>query len=147
MISEELKTIIDTLKEQCHQSDSDMILFPPATEAQISVFEKNNNLIFPSKFREWLLASDGGECFLPAGVQFYGVAHDKPIIDVNDTNRPDDSYVVIGGMPNGDPVLIKKGSEIVAIYNLEEGRIEDEEIYDDFFVFLNALYDYLGMGE
>ena len=32
-------------------------------------------------------------------------------------------------------------------YNKEEGKIEEEEVYDDFFAFLNGLYDYLGMGE
>lgn len=26
-------------------------------------------------FKEWLQFSDGGKCLLPAGVQFYGVAH------------------------------------------------------------------------
>lgn len=54
---------------------------------------------------------------------------------------------MIGGTPNGDPVLIKKDSETISIYNKEEGKIEEEEVYDDFFAFLNGLYDYLGMGE
>lgn len=144
MISEELKAIVDKLKEQGKQTESDMDFFPPATEEQITEFEKNNKFTFPSKFREWLLVSDGGECFLPASVQFYGVAH-KPLIDVNNQTRPDDSYVVIGGTPNGDPVLIKKDVETISIFNKEEGEIEEE--YDDFFVFLNGLYDYLGMGE
>ena len=136
MVSEELKAIIDTLKNQGRQTESDMDFFEPATEDQISDFEKNNNLSFPSKFREWLLFSDGGECFLPASVQFYGVAH-KPLIDVSNQTRPDDSYVVIGGTPNGDPVLIKKDSETISIYNKEEGKIEEEEVYDDFFAFLS----------
>lgn len=146
MISEEFKVIIDMLNDQGQKTESEMDFFEAATEEQISEFEKNNNFSFPSKFREWLLFSDGGECFLPAGVQFYGVAH-KPLIDVNNQTRPDDSYVVIGGTPNGDPVLIKKDVETISIYNKEEGKIEEDEIYDDFFVFLNSLYDYLGMGE
>ena len=148
MISEELKTIIDMLKAQAEQCKSKMRFYEPATEEQISEFEKNNNLIFSSKFREWLLYSDGGECFLPVGVQFYGVAPaHKPIIDVNDNSRPNDSYIVIGGLPNGDPIIMKKGAETIAIYNQEEGRIEDDEEYDDFFAFLNDLYNILGMGE
>ena len=146
MVSEELKAIIDTLNEQAEQCKSKMDYFEPATDEQISEFEKNNNLSFPSKFREWLLFSDGGECFLPASVQFYGVAH-KPLIDVDDNSRPDDSYVVIGALPEGDPILIKKDAETVSIYNQEAGRIEDDEVYDDFFAFLNDLYDILGMGE
>ena len=146
MASEELKTIIDTLNEQGQQSESKMEFFEAATEEQILEFEKKNNFTLPSKFREWLLFSDGGECFLPAGVQFYGIAH-KPLIDVSDNNRPDDSYVVIGALPEGDPILIKKDGETVAIYNQEAGRIEDDEVYDDFFSFLNDLYDVLGIGE
>lgn len=146
MISENLKPIIDKLKEQEQQTGNKMRFSKEATEEQISEFEQNNNLVFPSKFREWLLYSDGGECFLPAGVQFYGVAH-KPLIDVNDDSRPDDSYVVIGALSEGDPILIKRDAETVAIYNQEAGRIEDDEVYDDFFAFLNDLYDILGMGE
>ena len=146
MVSEKLKAIIETLKNQGQQTESDMDFFEPATEEQISDFEKNNNLSFPSKFREWLLFSDGGECFLPASVQFYGVAH-KPLIDVNNQNRPDDSYVVIGALPTGDPILIQKDSEKVSIYNQEASRIEDDEVYENFFSFLNDLYDILGIGE
>ena len=146
MISENLKPIIDKLKEQEQQTGSKMRFSKEATEEQISEFEQNNNLVFPLKFREWLLYSDGGECFLPAGVQFYGVAH-KPLIDVNDDSRPDDSYVVIGALSEGDPILIKRDAETVAIYNQEAGRIEDDEVYDDFFAFLNDLHDILGMGE
>lgn len=38
--------------------------------------------------------------------------------------------------------LVKK----IAIYNQEAGRIEDDEIYDDFTAFLSDLYDLLGIG-
>lgn len=41
--------------------------------------------------------SDGGELFLPAGVQLYGVEH-KPLIDVNDNSRPNEEYVIIGAL-------------------------------------------------
>lgn len=146
MVSEALKAIIDTLNKQSQQTESKMNFLEAATEEQISEFEMNNSLVFSSKFREWLLFSDGGECFLPAGVQFYGVAH-KPLINVSDDSRPDDSYVVIGALPQGDPILIKKDAETVAIYNQEAGKIEDDEVYDDFFAFLNDLYYILGMGE
>lgn len=146
MVSEEFKAIIDTLENQAQQTESKMNFLEAVTEDQIADFEKKNNLSFPQKFREWLLFSDGGECFLPAGVQFYGIAH-KPLIDVNDDSRPDDSYIVIGALSEGDPILIKKDAETVAIYNQEAGRIEEDEVYDDFFAFLNDLYNILGMGE
>ena len=140
MISEELKAIVDKFKEQ-----GKMNFLDETTEEKILVFEKENDVTFPSRYKEWLLFSDGGELFLPAGIQLYGVEH-KPLIDVNDNSRPNEDYVVIGALASGDPSLFEKDSEKIAIYNQAAGRIEDDEIYDDFFAFLNDLYDLLGIG-
>lgn len=116
----------------------------PASEEQIIEFEEDNRITLPSKYKEWLLFSDGGECFLPAGVQFYGVAH-QPFIDVDDNARPDNNYVVIGALASGDPILIRRDLEVVSIYNQEMGKIEDDEVYDDFISFLKDLPDVLGI--
>ena len=140
MISEELKAIVDKFKEQ-----GKMNFLDETTEEKILVFEKENDVTFPSRYKEWLLFSDGGELFLPAGIQLYGVEH-KPLIGVNDNSRPNEDYVVIGALASGDPILFEKDSEKIAIYNQAAGRIEDDEIYDDFFAFLNDLYDLLGIG-
>ena len=75
MISDRLKKIIETF-----ESKGTMSFLDPATEKQISAFEKKNGFTFPEEYREWLTFSDGGELFLPAGMQFYGVAH-MPLID------------------------------------------------------------------
>ena len=141
MISEELKAILDKFKEH-----GKMYFLEETTEDKISVFEEEKGITLPSKYKEWLLFSDGGELFLPAGVQFYGIEH-KPLIDVDDNSRPSEDYVVIGALASGDPILYKKGSEKIAIYNQTAGRIEDDEIYDDFIAFLKDLYDLLGIGE
>ena len=141
MISEELKGIIDKLTEQ-----GKMIFLEGATEEQIIQFEKDHEIALPKKYKEWLQYSDGGELFLPAGVQFYGVAH-KPIIDVNEDDRPDDNYIVIGALASGDPVLCEKSGEKISIYDHEAGCIDDELIYDDFHALLIDLYDLLGIGE
>lgn len=141
MISEELKAIIEKLKEQ-----GKTIILEGATEEQITQFEKDHEIELPEKYKEWLRYSDGGELFLPAGVQFYGVAH-KPIIDVDENDRPDEKYIVIGALASGDPVLCEKSSEKISIYDHETGSIDDELIYDDFYTFLNDLYDLLGIGE
>lgn len=141
MISEELKAIIEKLKEQ-----GKTIILEGATKEQITQFEKDHEIELPEKYKEWLRYSDGGELFLPAGVQFYGVAH-KPIIDVDENDRPDEKYIVIGALASGDPVLCEKSSEKISIYDHETGSIDDELIYDDFYAFLNDLYDLLGIGE
>ncbi len=141
MVSEELKAIIDKLNEQ-----GKMIFLEGATEEQIAQFEKDHEVVFTQKYKEWLLFSDGGEFFLPAGLQLYGVAH-KPLIDIEDDDRPDDSYIVIGALASGDPVLCEKSGEKIAIFDNETGSIDDELVYDDFFALLNDLYDLLGIGE
>lgn len=140
MISDELKQIVDRFNEQ-----GKMAFLPETTEEKISEFEKKHNLKLPTKYREWLQFSDGGEFFLPAGLQMYGVDH-KPFIDVDDQDKPDDNYVVIGALASGDPILCDKNSEQIAIYNHEAGRIEEDEVYTDFIAFLNDLYDLLGIG-
>jgi len=141
MGSEELKAIIDKLNEQ-----GKMTFLEAATDEQISQFEESHKVKLPEKYKEWLQHSDGGELFLPAGVQFYGVAH-NPVIDVNENDRPDDSYIVIGALASGNPVLCEKSGERISIYDHETGSIDDELIYDDFYAFLNDLYDLLGIGE
>lgn len=140
MISEELKPIVDKFYEQ-----GKMNFLPETSEEKITSFEKENNVKLPEKYKEWLMFSDGGEFFLPAGIQLYGVEH-KPVIDVNNNDRPSDKYIVIGALASGDPILCEKDGEKIAIYNQEAGRIEDDEIYDDFIAFLNDLDNLLGIG-
>lgn len=116
-----------------------------ATEGQITSFEKKYNIMLPSAFKKWLLYTDGGDFFLPAGVQLYGVAT-KPIIDINDNDRPCEKYIVIGRLCNGDPILFEKGKDEISIYNHEAGRIEKDEIFVDCISFLNNIPDILGFG-
>lgn len=141
MISNELQQIVDKFKEQ-----GKMAFLEAATQEKIDIFEKENDITLPVKYKEWLLFSDGGEFFLPAGIQLYGVEH-KPVINVKKNNRPSDDYIVIGTLASGDPILCEKNGEKIAIYNQEGGRIEDDEIYDDFIAFLNDLHDLLGIGD
>lgn len=141
MIANELQQIVDKFKEQ-----GKMAFLEAATQEKIDIFEKENDITLPVKYKEWLLFSDGGEFFLPAGIQLYGVEH-KPVINVEKNNRPSDDYIVIGTLASGDPILCEKNGEKIAIYNQEGGRIEDDEIYDDFIAFLNGLHDLLGIGD
>lgn len=141
MISDELRSILDRIVVQ-----GKMRFLEGATQEQILAFENENSITLPEQYKEWLEYSDGGEFFLPAGVQLYGVAH-KPVIDLSESDRPNDNYVVIGALASGDPILCKKEGEQIAIYNHEAGRIEDDEIYQNFYAFLSDLYELLGIGE
>lgn len=141
MTSDEFKKMAEKYNEQ-----GKMNFLEGATEEQIAQFEKDNAITLPDKYKEWLLFCDGGEFFLPAGVQMYGVAH-KPIIDVKNDDRPDDKYIVIGALASGDPVIFEKSDEKIYVYDHESGELEEELTYEDFFTFLDDLYDLLGIGE
>ena len=136
----DLDNIVNSLKSQ-----GEMNFLPAASEIQIKEFETKQGIRLPQKFKEWLLRSDGGEFFLPAGVQLYGVAH-KPVIDVNDKGRPNENYIVIGALSSGDPILCEKTREQISIYNSEAKKIEDDETYPDFIAFLNDLNGIVGIG-
>lgn len=140
MISKELKQIVNKFKDQ-----GKMNFHEETTENKIREFEKEYSIKLPEKYREWLLFSDGGEFFLPAGIQLYGIEH-KPTLDIDNNSRPSKEYIVIGALASGDPILCEKAGEKIAIYNQEAGKIEDDEIYDDFIAFLNDLSDLLGIG-
>ena len=140
MISNEMKNIVELI-----QSQGTMRFLEGASQEQILLFEKNSNFVLPVQYKEWLLLSDGGEFFLPAGIQLYGVAH-KPLIDVTDDDKPNGDYCVIGALASGDPILCQKNGEQISIYNREAGRIEEDEVYQNFYAFLNDLYAMLGIG-
>lgn len=68
MILDDIKTIVDKFQEQGKKN-----FLSETTEEKISEFEKEKSVKLPAKYKEWLLFSDGGELFLPAGVQLYGM--------------------------------------------------------------------------
>ncbi len=121
-------------------------LFESAKEEEIDLFENTNKIVLPKKYKAWLKLTDGGELFLPAGLQLYGVVH-TPSIDINNDDRPDGNYVVLGTLASGDPILFKKGSEQICIYNHTAGRIEADEVYDDFYAFLSDLKEIVNIEE
>ena len=137
----EVEKLVNLLNEQ-----GKMVFKSPVLSQEIEEFEINNAIKFPKEFCNWLKFSDGGEFFLPAGVQIYGIKN-PPLIDINNENRPNDNYIVIGALSSGDPILCKKESAEISIYNQEAGRIEDDEVYSNFYDFLNNMYDFLGIGE
>lgn len=138
--TDSLLSIINSLKTQ-----GKMRFIEGATSKQIEDFERQNNIKLPIQYKNWLLFSDGGDLFLPAGVQLYGVAH-KPIININEDDKPSDKYIVIGFLSTGDPVLCDKNGNEISIFNHEDRRIENDEKYIDFNTFLTNLFEILGIG-
>ena len=141
MISDDMRALEEKLVPR-----DDMRFPEEATDEEILAFEKNNNITLPLSFREWLCLHDGGEFYLPGGVQIYGVAH-KPLINVAYGDRPDCEYIVIGRMSWGEPVVFKKGEEEIVIFDHESNDRDDDVRYQSFYSFLNGLYDLLGIEE
>ena len=110
-------------------------LFEGATKEEILSFEKEHNIKLPEKYKEFLQFSDGGELYLPAGVQFFGVKH-TPLIKTGE-------FIIIGKFAWGDVVLYE--NEKIQILNHETGEIE--ETFEDFKVFLDSLPEFLGVAE
>ena len=123
-----------------------MHFYESAPESSLIIYEAENNLKLPQKYKELLRYSDGCDLFMPAGVQLYGIAR-KPIIDIDDNDRPNDNFIVIGALATGDPIVFEKSKEQISIYNHEAGRIEEDETFSDFFEFLKNLPELLGIGE
>ena len=48
-------------------SQGQMRFVEPTTETAIGTFEAEHELQLPSQLKRWLLVSDGGDFFLPAG--------------------------------------------------------------------------------
>lgn len=141
MLSEMMKVTIEDLKKE-----GKMSFVQGTSEVKIDEYEVEKGIKFPKQYKEWLEFSDGGELYLPAGIQLYGIKH-KPLINADDDSRPSEEYIVIGALASGDPILFQKGKEKISIYNQEANRIEDDEVYDDFISFIKDLHNILGVGE
>lgn len=121
-------------------------LFDAITFDDILTFEQDKNIRLPRDYAHFLSLADGGDLYLPAGIQLFGVLH-EPVIDIFNNDRPNPNYIVIGYLSNGDPILFKKNSEQISIYNIEIGVIENDEIYNNFSSFLDDLKNILGLEE
>lgn len=144
MISDEFKKIIERFKKE--KVENKHRLIEGIKEDKIKSFENQYNIILPDKYKEWLEFSDGGDLYLPAGIQLYGVSH-KPIIDLEIKERPNDTYYAIGALSTGDPILANKNSQKISIYDQGAGEIHDDEEYDDFLSFISDINNILDIGE
>lgn len=137
-----LKNIIDNLNIK-----GKMRYIEGVTPKQVIDFEKTNGVKLPQQYKDWLEYSDGGDLFLPAGIQLFGVAH-KPLIKIgNEWDMSDSSskYITIGDLATGDSILCEKNNERISIFNHEGRRIEEDEVYSNFYEFLNDLPNILGI--
>ena len=139
-----MNKLFEQILQDIAKNNYDHNLLDAATYNDISMFEQVNNIRLPRDYIKFLCLADGADLYLPAGVQLFGVLH-KPTIDILCEDRPNNEYIVIGYLSNGDPVLFKKESEEISIYNIEDNIIEDDEIYKDFSSFLTDLKNILGL--
>ena len=117
-------------KEILEEYKDTIRLIKGVTTEEIKSFENKNNINISLLYKTWLLNSNGGELFLPAGIQLYGISH-KPLIEI-DKNK----NIIIGALSNGDLVFCNSLNEKISILNIETNEIAEDEVYDDFLAFL-----------
>ena len=52
--------------------------------------------------------------------------HYKPLINIEDNDRPDDNYIVVGALASGEPVLFKKNEEKFYVYDHDSKELDDD---------------------
>ena len=90
---------------------------------------------------------DTKEVIKTKGVNLYKFKTFKELFDKFPSNRlgVSEDYTIIGVLSTGDPVLCQNGSEKISIYDHETGKMRDDEVYSDFFKFLENLLSILGI--
>lgn len=108
---------------------------PPATEKQISEWEKKNGIIIPELYREWLL--------LTSYAYIYGGYYELFFPEVYDD---DDDYVFIGDII-GDGECLYFSKTDGTIYSDFEGEITEYKDFDDFLVYLEITLEVVAEQE
>ena len=98
---------------------------PPATEKELSDWEKQNGITIPEQYREWLL--------LTRYAYIYGGYYNLFFPEVYEE---DDDYVFIGDII-GDGECLYFSKTDGTIYSDYEGEITEYKDFDDFLVYLS----------
>jgi len=134
-----MNEMIEQLKEK-----PKMKFLPAASDNEVMQWEKENGVILPGEYKEWLRFSDGGEIFIP-GAQLYGVKH-KPLLSY--FNQPDergdlpDVFYVLGEFCFGDLLCFVKGENNIIQWDHENW--EEFTRWDNFNAFLSEAEELFG---
>jgi hypothetical protein len=132
-----MKKEIDDIKAIIVSDEFDMELLPPVTADELQDYEQRNSISLPSKYKEWLVYSDGGRLF-NASIQLYGIKS-FPKIEINSSGIPT-NYIVIGMLGFGEAICFIDGGE--KIYQYGETIIE----YANFKELLRYAIDNFGVN-
>ncbi len=117
--------------------------FPSASNENITEFEKENNVIIPNSYKEFLLQTNGAEIF-GGDAYFYGVCGKiEHYINYDFTEGQVPEQLMILGFYNDDHVCYDLHDDIFLFYNGEEyDSIKEEcEIFSDFGEVLDYIID------
>ena len=108
--------------------------FPPASDSDISEYEKDNNIIIPESYKEFLLLSNGARIF-GSDICLYGVGGDiKYYVNYDFTDGLVPKQLLILGYYNDSHICYDSHDDIFVFYREEEYEHIKEEcvIFNDF---------------
>ncbi|MDE6539181.1 MAG: SMI1/KNR4 family protein [Ruminococcus sp.] len=125
-----MKEDFEHIQKMCHLLDEDRksSFEPPATEKEISDWEKQNGITIPEQYREWLL--------LTKHAYIYGGYFELFFPEVY--NNCD--YVFIGDII-GDGECLYFSKTDGAMYRDFEGEITEYKDFDDFLAYLEIMLE------
>lgn len=132
-----MKESFEDIQKMCHLLSENRTseFAPPATEKQISEWEKKNGIIIPELYKEWLL--------LTSYAYIYGGYYELFFPEVYDD---DDDYVFIGDII-GDGECLYFSKTDGTIYSDFEGEITEYKDFDDFLVHLEITLEVVAEQE
>lgn len=134
------KTVKERIEEivECQKAGYIMEFYSPATEKEISDFEKENSILIPESYKEWLRFSNGGYMF-GSSISLYGVYNSRCIPNIGkDFSK--------GMVPKEYGIVGYWGSEHIC-YHKTTGKFffyeyeEPSQYFDDFSGILAYIID------
>lgn len=134
------KTVKERIEEimECQKAGYVMRFFPPATDEEISDFEKKNDILIPESYKEWLRFSNGGYLFGFGGPHLYGTltASQTPIGDDFSNAMVPKEYGIVGYW-GSEHICYHKTTGKFFFYEYEE----PSQYFDDFSGILAYIID------
>ena len=117
--------------------------FPPASESEISEYEKSNNIIIPKSYKEFLMLTNGARIF-GSDMCLYGVSGDiNHYLNYDFTDGSVPEELLILGDYNDTHICYDNHDDIYVLYRDEKYECIKEEcvIFDDFCEVLDFAID------
>ncbi len=129
-----MKERIEKIKSLSASSWMESYFFPPASDSEVTEYEKKNNIIIPESYKEFLSLSNGARIF-GSDICLYGVCGDiKYYVNYDFTDGLVPKQLLILGYYNDRHICYDSRDDIFIFYREEQyERIKDDcTTFNDF---------------